>query len=246
MNGLRIFLVACWLAGLLAARLALAESVTLAGTAGASFERYPASGAALLLWMASERGWSDAEMRAAESLARAGVEVWQWDVLNSYLLPALPGSLDRVPGEDVGTWIGMALGTGKRVTLLAIARAAKPALRAVAALPAPARAGLCVVLLYPNLYTDAEPLSEPAYLPLGRLDGVRVLVLQPRRSASTPWLPALTAALTRAGAVVETRILEKLREGFWVREDATPFEVEAGNAFGALLLRELTTWECGK
>ncbi len=241
------FLVAALLfLGLLQGTLARAETVTLAGSDGVTFERYPAAGQELLLWMASEHGLSEAELDAARKLARQGTEVWQWDVVDSYFLSALPGSLDQVPTEDVVHWLMQAIETGKRVRILTIARAARPLLRALAALSAGARSQLCVALLYPNLYANAEPLDEPAYLDLGRLDKSRVLILQPKKSAATPWLPALMQKMMDAGIDLQAHMLDSVREGFWEREDATPIEMDAGKRLDELLWHEFQTWGCGK
>ena len=98
--------------------------------------------------------------------------------------------------------------------------------------------------MYPNLYTVAEPLAEPDYLDVGSLSGLRVRVLQPRRSAATPWLPGLLDHLTQRGATVSQVILENLREGYWVRETPTEFEMAESRRMDDMLLRELDTWKC--
>jgi hypothetical protein len=103
-----------------------------------------------------------------------------------------------------------------------------------------------VALLYPNLYASADPLDEPAYLELGRLEGGQILLLQPRRSAATPWLPALMQVLQNSGVRLQSAMLEKLREGYWVRDDATTFEIEAGKRLDVMLQQQFQSWTCGK
>ncbi|OYW15446.1 MAG: hypothetical protein B7Z46_00315 [Hydrogenophilales bacterium 12-64-6] len=134
--------------------------------------------------------------------------------------------------------------SGKQVVVFAVARAAVPVLRAAALLESERRNRLCVVLMHPNLYTTAEPLDEPAYLDLGDLSGLRVRVLQPRRSAATPWLPGLLDHLARHGATVSDAILENLREGYWARETPTDFEIAESRRMDAMLLHQLETWGC--
>jgi hypothetical protein len=226
--------------------LAYAESLSLPGSSGLSYERYAASGRDLLLWVASERGLSEAEIQAAQRLAQAGTEVWQLDLAASYFLPWLPSSMDAVPVQDARRWLKAAISTGKQVRVLAIARAAKPVLRAMSELSPGERSQLCVALLYPNLYASADPLDEPAYLELGRIEGGRILLLQPRRSAATPWLPALMQMLQNSGARLQSAMLEKLREGYWVRDDATPFEIEEGKRLDVMLQQQFQSWTCGK
>lgn len=205
---------------------------------------FPAEGEGLLLWVASERGRTGPEVRAAEQLAAQGLETWSLDLVDAYFLPQLPSSMDAVPLDDLVDWLRAAQASGKRVAVYAVARAAAPVLRATAMLPPAKRQSVCVLLMYPNLYTVAEPLAEPDYLDVGRLDGVRVRVLQPRRSAATPWLPGLLDHLALHGATVSHTILENLREGYWARETPTEFEVAESRRMDAMLLRELKAGEC--
>lgn len=208
------------------------------------YQAFPATGERLLLWVASERGRAGPELDAARQLAGQGIEVWSLDPVGAYFLPQVSSSMDAVPVDELADWLRAAQAGGKRVAVVGVARAAVPLLRAAAALDAAARQRLCVMLLYPNLYTAAEPLAEPAYLGLGDLGGLRVRVLQPRRSAATPWLPGLLDHLTRQGATASSVILENLREGWWMRETPTEFETSESRRMDVLLLRELDTWGC--
>lgn len=208
------------------------------------YRAFPAEGGRLLLWVSAERGRAEPELHAAEQLAARGVETWSLDPVNAYFLPPLPRSMDAVPTPDLVEWLRAALARGKSVTVYAVARAAVPVLRAAAALAPAERARLCVMLAYPNLYTVAEPLAEPEYLDFGSLAGLRVHVLQPRRSAATPWLPGLLDSLAGQGAAVRHTILENLREGWWMRETPTAFEIAESRRMHELLLRELNEWGC--
>lgn len=205
---------------------------------------FPAQGPQLLLWVASERGRAEPEVHAAQQLAAQGVETWSLDLVAAYFLPQLPSSMDAVPPQDLADWLRVAQASGKRVVVYAVARAAVPVLRAAAVLEPAERERLCVVLMYPNLYTVAEPLAEPDFLVLGSLSGLRVRVLQPRRSAATPWLPGLLDHLAKQGATVSHVILENLREGYWGRETPTEFEIAESRRMDAMLLRELNHWGC--
>jgi hypothetical protein len=227
----------CLLVGLLACALDARAGLP-------DYRAFPAERERLLLWVASERGRTGPEVRAAEQLAVQGVETWSIDLVDAYFLPQLPSSMDAVPLQELADWLRAAHESGKRVVVYAVARAAAPVLRAAAMLQPAERQSLCVLLMYPNLYTVAEPLAEPDYLDVGRLDGVRVRVLQPRRSAATPWLPGLLDHLALHGATVSHAILENLREGYWAREAPTEFEVAESRRMHAMLLRELKTGEC--
>jgi len=205
---------------------------------------FPAQGPQLLLWVASERGRAEPEVHAAQQLAAQGVETWSLDLVAAYFLPQLPSSMDAVSPQDLADWLRVAQASGKRVVVYAVARAAVPVLRAAAALEPAERERLCVMLMYPNLYTVAEPLAEPDFLVLGSLSGLRVRVLQPRRSAATPWLPGLLDHLAKQGAATSHVILENLREGYWARETPTEFEIAESRRMDAMLLRELNAWGC--
>lgn len=219
----------------------------LAGTARAALPDYqvhPAPGERLLLWVHSERGRAAPELEAAHRLAEQGVTVWSLDLVGTYFLPQLPSSMDAVPVQEVADWLAAALVGDRRVALYAVSRAAVPVLRAASRLDAAQRGRLCVLLMYPNLYASAEALAEAEYLEVGRLDGLRVRVLQPRRSAATPWLPGQLDHLAGQGATVSHAILENLREGYWARETPTEFEIAESRRMDAMLLRELETWGC--
>jgi len=208
------------------------------------YRDFPAQGERLLLWVTSERGRAEPELQAAQQLAERGIAVWSLDPVSAYFLPQLPSSMDAVPAQDLADWLRAAQAGGKRVVVYAVSRAAVPVLRAVALLQPVERQQLCVLLMYPNLYTVAEPLAEPDYLDVGSLSGLRVRVLQPRRSAATPWLPGLLDHLTQRDATVSQVILENLREGYWMRETPTEFEIAESRRMGDMLLRELDTWKC--
>jgi hypothetical protein len=208
------------------------------------YQVFPAPGPQLLLWMASERGRAEPEVHAAQQLAAQGVETWSLDLVAAYFLPQLPSSMDAVPPRDLADWLRAAQASGKRVVVYAVARAAVPILRAAAMLTPDERQGLCVMLMYPNLYAVAEPLAEPDFLVVSDLGGLRVHVLQPRRSAATPWLPGLLDHLSKQGAATSHVILENLREGWWARETPTEFEIAESRRMDAMLLRELNNWGC--
>lgn len=208
------------------------------------YQVFPAAGSRLLLWVSSERGRSPAELAAAQQLAARGVEVWSLDPANAYFLPQLPSSMDALPVRDLAEWLRSAQAGGKRVVVFAVARAAVPVLRAAALITPTARSRLCIVLMHPNLYTTTEPLEAPDYLDPGDLSGLRVRVLQPRRSAATPWLPGLLDQLARHGAIVSDAVLDNLREGYWARETPTDYEVAESRRMDVMLLHQLDIWGC--
>lgn len=217
----------------------LAEEIEAALPSGAviTYTRYPATGKNLLLWFASERGLVQAESRAAHELSEKGVEVWLFDLTNALFLPQTPSSLDSIRAGDMQALLELAQATGARLCIYAPGRAAVPVLRGLADRPdIQAR----VLLMHPNFYARVDALEGADYLSFGKLNSVDVLVLQPRRSAATPWVENQIEALRKTGATAALKMLERLREGFWIREDATDYEVNQGRQLADHILSWMT------
>jgi hypothetical protein len=212
--------------------------IPLASGGALAYDRYPATGRRLLLWFASERGLTPAEIRAARDLAARGIEVWQIDLVSALFLPQVSRSLDGIQPDDVATVYKTARATEKKIIVYATGRAAVPVLKGLADQRA------CALLMHPNLYSRADALDGAAYLSFDELGKVDVLVLQPRRSAATPWIAEQLAALAANGARVSLRMLENLREGFWRREDATAFELEQGGRLADLMMEWIGAGWC--
>lgn len=227
------FLFACILA-VMALAPVRAEEVSLALPSGETlaFSRYPADGKELLLWFASEHGLAPAEVQAARELAARGTEVWQFDLLAAFFLPPANSSMDGIRAEDVRAIFGAARKTGAAVVVYAVNRAAVPVLKGLADRAAEHTK---VLLMHPHFYSAVDALVGADYLFFGSLSSVDALVLQPRRSAATPWVEDQLAALRKQGARAELLMLENVREGFWVREGATEFELTEGERLADLV-----------
>lgn len=190
-----------------------------------TFSRYPAEGRDLLLWFASERGLSPMEVQAARDLAARGTAVWQIDLVTAFFLPQTNSSMDGIAVRDMQAMFNAARQTGSKITVYAVNRAAVPVLRALAGASDPRTQ---VLLMHPHFYASVDTLVGADYLSFGNLKGVEALILQPRRSAATPWVEDRLAALRKEGADARLLMLENVREGFWVRESATEFEIAEG------------------
>jgi hypothetical protein len=193
------------------------------------FLRFPAEGGRRVIWVSSERGQAEAERAAARELAKRGVEVWLVDLGFNYFLEADRKGFDAIPAEDMEALL-KAASQHDRPVIVALGRAAVPMLKAYGAWKQDdgRPAHLDYVLMHPNLYADAEALREAHYLVFGNLNGARLLILQPRRSAGVVWLDRQAEALQQQGAQVKNEILERLREGFWARQEPTDYEIEMG------------------
>lgn len=204
-----------------------AEEVDLSLPSGnvISYVRFPASGNDRLLWFASERGFGKPERQAASELSAKGVDVWLLDLTNALFLPQTPSSLDSIQLDDMKTILSRAAAKGGQLCVYAPGRAAVPVLRGLSGSP-DIRAR--VLLMHPNFYARVDALEGADYLSFGNLNSVDVLVLQPRRSAAAPWVGNQIEALRQSGANAALMMLERLREGFWGREDATDYEANEG------------------
>lgn len=218
------YFFACIFALLAAAVHADEASLALPSGETLAYSRYPAEGKDLLLWFASERGLAPAETQAARDLAARGTEVWQFDFVAAFFLPQTNSSMDGIPVGDVRAIFEAARKTGADITIYAVNRAAVPVLRGLAG----KRERTQVLLMHPHFYSSVDTLVGADYLLFADLEGVDALILQPRRSAATPWVENQLAALRADGAKVQLLMLENMREGFWVRESATEFEMAEG------------------
>jgi len=213
---------------LAAAVVVPARDVRLADGIDVPVSVHAASGDSLLLWLPSGISGAAPDAVLAEKMRAYGIEVWRADVLEARFLPALESSLEQVPDSDIVTLIDAARASGKRVTLLASARAAVLALRGARAWQTvhPGAAGLDgVILLHPNLYLGPpEPGREAEFHPVVARSRLPVHVIQPEKS---PWrfrLDALKPALERGGARVTLQFLPDVRDRYYFRADATPEE----------------------
>lgn len=220
------------LLGLMAMSAAMARDVRLPDGTEVPVEVHPAAGELRLVWLPSGYASQRMEEPVARALSQTGIEVWQADVLQGRLLIPAESSLAQIPDSDITGLIDAARQDGKRVVLVASARAGIVALRGAHAWldrhtgQAHALAG--IILMHPNLYVGPPaPGREAEYHPVVAQTRVPVFIIQPEQS---PWrwrLPATRAELEHGGAKVYTRLLTDVRDRYYFRPDATAGEVEA-------------------
>lgn len=225
--------------------MATEESVTLSSGTTVTSQRYGAADArTVVLWMTGQYGLLAEEQRAAETLARQGMQVWLTDWLAPYFLPQTAGSLDAVPVADLVDWLeAMRMRhAGRALVLLASGHATVLPLRAAAAWQARHRAEPPVagaVLLWPLLYRDPEPGEDPQYDPVVSQTKLSLHLLVPMSSAGYWWREAMQAAFEAAGSRVHITVLPGLRDRFYHRGDATAQEQAEGARLGEILAPHL-------
>ena len=218
-----------------AARAAEEAAVTLPSGVEVVSQHFAAAQGPLLLWFTGQYGNVEAEQRAAESLAQKGVDVWLTDWLAPYFLPQLPGSMAKVPDQDLGDWLAamQQRNPGRPLLLAASGHIADLALRA--AKDARDRLGVKPsgsVLLFPLLYRGLEVGEEADYEPVVDATHLNLAVLVPKSSAGFWWRDRLRERLEAAGSWVNLMVLPGLRDGFYRRPDATEQEAAAASSLG--------------
>lgn len=224
-EGMRKFLASFFVLCLSTATLAEDVAMTLPSGESLNYARYSAKGNDLLLWFASERGLGPAEIQAARDLAARGTEVWQFDITSAFFLPQTNSSMDKISGSDMRAILDLARKAGRGLTVYSVNRAAVPVLKGLAGQH---DGRTQVLLMHPHTYSKVDTFAGADYLSFGNLGSVDVLILQPRRSAATPWAEDQLKALRKDGANAQLLILDGVRERYWVRESATDFEVAEG------------------
>lgn len=204
---------------------ATTQTLPLPGGTELALRIYPAKGNTLLLWLPSESGIVAADHKAAEVIARSGVEVWLPDLHAAYFLPIVPSSLQQIPVADVAHVIALARQRSKQVYLMSGGSGAALALQGAALQTKNSNSLRGAVLLSPNLFTGTpQPGEEAKYLPIASRTRLPIFILQPDYS---PWrwrVEELQSRLQRGGSTVRTKSLPGIRDRFYYREDASPTE----------------------
>lgn len=210
-------------------------AITLPSGVEVVSQRHASARGPLLLWFTGQYGNVEAEQRAAASLAEKGAEVWLTDWLAPYFLPQLPGSMAKVPDQDLGDWLAAILKRHPQRPVLLVASGHIADLSLRAAREARDRLGVAPsgsVLLFPLLYRGLEAGAEPDYAPVVADTRMNLAVLVPKSSAGYWWRDRLRERLEAAGSWVKLTVLPGMRDGFYRRADATEQEVAAGANLG--------------
>lgn len=221
---------------------AASQTLQLAGGTEVTLRVYPAKGNTLLLWLPSESGIVAADHKAAEVIARSGVEVWLPDLHAAYFLPIVPSSLQQIPVADVAHVIALARQRSKQVYLMSGGSGAALALQGAALQTKNSNSLRGAVLLSPNLFTGTpQPGEEAKYLPIASRTRLPIFILQPDYS---PWrwrVEELQSRLHRGGSTVSVKSLPGIRDRFYYREDASPTERTWAGRLPELVLNALNS-----
>lgn len=222
------------------------HTITLEGETEIDIRVFTAQGDTLLLGFPCDQGTGYAEVKAAEAIAQAGIEVWMADLLGAHFLPITPSSMRKLDGQEVSALIDYAhQKTGKQVVLITAGYGAIPVLRGARLWrkrqgdkPAPYLNG--AILFYPMLSEKTpEPGKMMEYLPVTYETSLPLFIYQPAKAPNRFWLKRLTRALEQGGSQVSSEILDGVRNRFYKRPDATEQEIRLSERLGELVIRAI-------
>jgi len=221
----------CILPGLMQASVYSIKPLSLSDGTEFVFEAHAAKGSKLLVWIPSEAGPQQSDIAIAKALTKKGIEVWRVDLVEARFLPVAQSSMDRIPAGDVAAIVDYAMATTqKQIFVTGTGRAAIPILRGLQYWQQThedhKRFG-GAILLSPKFFVETpDPGKAAELMPVVTQTNLPLYVLQPKQS---PWfwkLPVTKKALEQSGSSIILQTIEKVRDRFYFRPDATMFERE--------------------
>lgn len=190
---------------------------------------YPAKGDTLFLWLYSEAGPQKSEHTISKQLAKNNIEVWHIDLFAAHFLPVATSSMDRIPGSDISELIEYAFKkTGKKIIPVTSGRGSLPVLKGANLWQNTYNDSLAltgVILLSPKFFVETpEPGKEGKLLDIVKQTNLPIFTIQPQQS---PWywkLDKTIPALEKSGSDVFVQRIKGVRDRFYFRPDASPYE----------------------
>lgn len=187
--------------------------------------RFRGGDATTILWLPSERGFSEAHQFHGAALAGLGYEVWLADLHSTYFIQPGRDSIAQFPLDDIVALIEAAVAESSgRVLLLSSSRGAQSALIAAREwqLRNPGNSSVAgIVLLHAHLYSARPAPGEGArYLPIVQATNLPVFLMAAQYSTKASRLAELAAALGAGGSEVYSQLLAGVQGGFYTREAA--------------------------
>jgi thiol-disulfide isomerase/thioredoxin len=178
-----------------------------------------------LLWLHSERGvvpnLKDTLTKVAQ---QKSVKIILPDFHDSYFIPVTRSSLDKIPQKDLEEFINkVAQNTKpKKLFILAMSRAAGPALKAAYSLQLKQKNSIAgIILLAPYLQIQTPEIGKKAqYLAIASKSNLPLYLIQAERSPRFIPLPHLIKQLEKGGSPLFTHIIKDVHGGFQQRDYA--------------------------
>lgn len=205
---------------------------------------YPASGEYLLLMLPSEHGYFQGHHQLAAAISKNNTEVWLADLFSAYFSPVSSDGMSSFSAKDVSALIDEAgRKTGKKVFLMTNDKGTEILLEAIRhwqrhATQQDALAG--AVVISPNLYTSTPVAGkEVSYLPIATSTNFNLFLMQPKLSPRFWRFPQLIDKLEQGGSDVYTQKLDRVRDRFFFRPDATEEEQSLASKLPTLIHRAI-------
>lgn len=184
-----------------------------------------------LIWLWSEHGPQSNPLIYAQQLSQAGFKVVIPALFESYFLPHLSSSLAKIPKKTLWQFIQSQQAKTQQTYVITSDKTASLVLKTVALSQQPHQ-NLGLILINPNTYIRTPEAGEKAlYQPEVTQTNLPIYILQSQRS---PWrwhLHELRQKLMQGHSDVFTQILPKVRDRFYFRPDALPYEKEKAHRF---------------
>jgi len=178
-------------------------SITIPPNSELDITKYAANGTDLFLFVypTSGRGIEAHHEVMAEELAKANIEVWLGDMIDSLFLPHSSNTKRKLTGEYLAKLIEIAhQKTAKNITIAGNSYAAIPVLRGAYLWQNknPQKKYLkSAVLFSPKLYKTLPPLGQnPKYLPIVSATNIPLIIFQGSKHGNKWQMPYLLQALS--------------------------------------------------
>lgn len=245
LSGRRAWAGAVLLWGLATAAPAAEQRTVRVGDAEIPVQVYAAEGQRTLIWLPPEEGPARRQLPTAAALAGQGIEVWLPDLHGAWFLAPGAYSLAEVEPAAIAALVDAAAASGKTVYLMAGARAGQLALAGLRDWQASGTGTAGgVLLLYPKLYARTPQGGEDAaFSEVVKDVNAPVFVLQPELSSGWWRIATVAEALRTGGAPVYVQKLPGVSDGFEVREETRPGELDMTARLPAIVDRALALLE---
>jgi len=201
------------------------HSITASDGTELSFQRYPAKGEQLIIWIAPGYGVHRRSVEVATKLAHDGIEIWQIDLAEALFLPHSTEQMRAFTGKYVADLIEAAhQETGKNILLSARSYGAIPLLRGVRLWQTrkPDSAYVVGAILFsPDLYTTVPSLGvDPEYVPITSATNIPIMIFQDGIRGNRWYVQHLIETLMKGGSQPMLKILPGVSALFFTEDDA--------------------------
>jgi len=201
------------------------HSITASDGTELNFQRYPATGDQLIIWIAPGYGVHKRSIEVATKLANDGIEIWQIDLAEALFLPHSTEQMRTFTGKYVADLIEAAhKQTGKKILLSARSYGAIPLLRGVRLWQTrkPESAYVVGAILFsPDLYITVPSLGvDPEYVPIASATNIPIMIFQDGIRGNRWYVQHLIETLMKGGSQPMLKVLPGVSALFFTEDDA--------------------------